>query len=158
MHIKLSHAGILVIIALLLGIAIGFFIYSRVEAPSSAPIPNLLAKPSNVPALADLIYVDRPLDRELLRSPFTVSGRARGNWYFEASFPVILKDGNGKILVQLPAQAQSNWMTMDFVPFKAVLEFSKPATDSGMLILKNDNPSGDPAKSKELDIPVQFGK
>jgi hypothetical protein len=47
-------------------------------------------------------------------------------------------------------------MTTDYVPFTATLTFTAPATHTGTLILTNDNPSGDPKKQKELDIPVEF--
>ena len=42
------------------------------------------------------------------------------------------------------------------LPFTAQLEFSAPTTATGTLILKNDNPSGDPAKDKQLTVPVKF--
>lgn len=105
----------------------------------------------------NLLEVDVPLPNASVQSPLTISGKARGSWYFEASFPVILLDGSGKTLAQQPAQAQSDWMTSDYVPFTVTLTFAKPSTASGTLILKNDNPSGDPAKDKILRIPVTFG-
>jgi hypothetical protein len=36
------------------------------------------------------------------------------------------------------------------------LKFVPPTTATGTLILRNDNPSGDPAKALELDIPLRF--
>src|ERR1035437_886872 len=68
-------------------------------------------------------------------SPLEINGEARGTWYFEASFPVKIYDSNGKLLGSVPAQAQSDWMTENFVPFKASLDFATPTTDSGILIL-----------------------
>ncbi len=92
---------------------------------------------------------------QIISSPLTVTGRARGV-YFEASFPIELVDGNGKSLAQVPAQAQSDWMTTEFVPFIATLTFTKPTTATGTLILRNDNPSGLPENSIEYRIPVRF--
>jgi len=109
-----------------------------------------------VPDMGDLIRVSLPQPGRLLFSPGLVAGEARGSWYFEASFPVKLIDANGLVLVETYAQAQSDWMTEEFVPFKSRLEFKKPATETGTLILKNDNPSGDPARDKEIRIPVRF--
>lgn len=85
-----------------------------------------------------------------------VNGQARGNWYFEASFPVHLFDANGVEIAVTPAQAQADWMTEDFVPFAATLTFSHPSTLTGTLVLENDNPSGDPARMMQVRIPVRF--
>lgn len=93
---------------------------------------------------------------QAVTSPLTITGEAKG-WYFEASFPMQLLDGNGKVIAQGPAQAQGDWMTSAFVPFKSTLAFAKPSTATGTLILRNDNPSGLPENARELRIPVRFG-
>lgn len=91
-----------------------------------------------------------------IKSPLTITGKAVGNWYFEASFPVELLDGNGKSMMIVPAQAQGDWMTSSFVPFSVMLSFSKPATATGTIVFKNDNPSGLPENAKEVRIPIRF--
>ena len=107
--------------------------------------------------LGDLIDVDSPAPHSKITTPITITGKARGNWYFEASFPVELKDANGAVIAQGPAQAQGDWMTTEFVPFSVTLTFVAPSPGTaGTLVLKNDNPSGNPATQKELDIPVTF--
>jgi hypothetical protein len=105
---------------------------------------------------SDLITVSNVASGQKVTSPLTVEGKARGGWYFEASFPVELKDANGKVLFQGPAQAQGDWMTSDFVPFKVTLTFTKPTTKTGTLTLKKDNPSGDPVRDDSISIPVTF--
>ncbi|KKS67491.1 MAG: hypothetical protein UV36_C0007G0013 [Parcubacteria group bacterium GW2011_GWC2_42_6] len=104
----------------------------------------------------NLIKLDAPRPNALVRSPLTVKGEARGNWFFEASFPVKLLDANGNQLAIKPAQAQGDWMTSNFVPFEVTLEFALPATQSGFLVLEKDNPSGLPENADELKIPVDF--
>jgi hypothetical protein len=105
---------------------------------------------------SDLIVVSAPRPNQLVTSPMTVSGEARGNWYFEADFPIYLYDDNDNELAIGIAQAQGEWMTEDFVPFEAVLNYEQPATDSGYLVLKKSNPSGLPEQEDELIIPVRF--
>lgn len=105
---------------------------------------------------SNLIRVTSPSSDAVVASPLNVEGQARGNWYFEASFPVKLLDANGKQLAIAPAQAQGEWMKEDFVPFKVTLTFPEPTTDSGTLILEKDNPSGLPQNADELRIPVKF--
>jgi len=79
-----------------------------------------------------------------------------GNWYFEASFPVMIFDANGEKLGVVPAQAKGDWMTTEFVPFEATLTFDKPTTATGTLVLLKDNPSGLPENDNSISIPVSF--
>lgn len=106
---------------------------------------------------ADLIRVTSPRPNDTIASPLIVEGEARGTWYFEASFPIRILDANGTELGIVPAQAQSDWMTENFVPFKATLSFNAPATQTGTLIFQKDNPSGLPEHDDELRVPVKFG-
>ncbi len=104
----------------------------------------------------DLVHVNAPLPGAKVGSPLTITGRARGNWYFEASFPVRLLDANGKELAVKAAQATGDWMTTEYVPFSVTLTFTKPTTPTGTLILKKDNPSGLPQNEDSVSIPVTF--
>lgn len=116
-----------------------------------APCPKA-AEPINLKPM-----VDFPKPNDKIYSPLTVLGKARGTWFFEASFPVRLIDAKGNILTQGIAQAKADWMTENFIPFKSELIFIKPVGQtSGYLILKKDNPSGLPEYDDELKIPVIF--
>jgi hypothetical protein len=127
---------------------------STTTATSPTPIPAPAATPAAA-SLPDVIVVNAPLPNEKIASPFTISGKARGTWFFEATAPVVLKDASGTVIGHGTLRAD-NWMTSDFVDFTGTLTFSAPATHTGTLILTNDNPSGDPKRQKELDIPVEF--
>ncbi len=104
----------------------------------------------------NLIKIDSPRPNAIVTSPLEITGQARGTWYFEASFPVKLLDANGAELAIIPAQAQGEWMTENFVPFEATLEFIAPTTATGTLILEKDNPSGLPEYADSLIVPVRF--
>lgn len=106
----------------------------------------------------NLIRIDSPRPNATVNSPITVTGEARGYWFFEASFPVRIYDANGKELGWAIAQAQSDWMTEDFVRFEAVLNFEKSTTKKGLLVLQKDNPSGLPEKDDKLEVPIIFGE
>lgn len=101
------------------------------------------------------IEVSQPMPNTVVTSPLTVTGRARGTWYFEASFPVRLLDHLGNEIAVTPAQAQGDWMTTDFVPFQATLTFMTTST-TGTLVLEKDNPSGEPQNDASILIPVKF--
>lgn len=115
----------------------------------------------------DLILVESPKPGEEISSPLLISGQARGFWFFEASFPVILVDWDGKIIAQDIATAKSDpdatdgagWMTSEFVPFEAIITFTADKnahSNKGTLILRKDNPSGLPEHDDALEIPVVF--
>lgn len=110
----------------------------------------------------NLIRVTRPRLNEEIISPLSIEGEARGTWFFEASFPIELTDKDGRIIAEGHAEALSNWMTEDFVPFRAVLEFSASGGktpmygERGTLILRKDNPSGISEHDDSLEIPIRF--
>jgi len=107
--------------------------------------------------LSDLIRVTSPTRNQTISSsPLVVNGQARGSWYFEASFPIELLDANGSVLGSGPAEAQGDWMTNNFVPFTATVNFTTPTTNTGTLVLEKANPSGLPENAQELRIPVRF--
>ena len=104
----------------------------------------------------DLIRINNPRPNQEITSPLEIKGEARGAWFFEASFPIKLLDADNKVIAIGHAEAQSEWMTEEFVPFKGTLEFSTPQTLKGKLILEKDNPSGLPEYADQLEIPVKF--
>lgn len=80
-----------------------------------------------------------------------------GSWFYEGVFPVILTDKTGKIIAEGQARALSNWMTTGMVPFSTTLVFAKQIIgSSGVLILKNDNPSGLASNDQSVQISVEF--
>lgn len=132
---------------LMIGIALAIIFWPKYTTPKAKPTPFA----------DDRIQLDSPLPGSYVKSPLVVTGRARGTWFFEASFPVIITDWDGKIIAQVPAQAQGDWMTTDWVKFRAVITFQKPSySNRGELILHNDNPSGDPSRAEAREIPIFF--
>lgn len=106
------------------------------------------------------VVIEAPVAGGLITSPLTVTGQAKGNWFFEASLPVRLLDVSGQAIAAVPGQVSppgGEWMTDKMVPFKAVLTFTAP-TDviSGYLVVAKDNPSGLPQNDASVRIPVRF--
>ena len=117
--------------------------------------------PTSSTTSSDLIRVVSPQSGATISSPVTITGEARGTWYFEASFPIVIVDWDGKIIGTGHAQANGDWMTTEFVPFTATVTFDKPADAGpqsvrGAIILHNDNESGQASTSKSIEIPVVF--
>jgi hypothetical protein len=104
---------------------------------------------------ADLIQLDNPRPNHDVFNPVTVSGQARGTWFNEGSFPVVLTNADGLVLAEAPAQTEDDWMTEEFISFEVTLRFIAPATDEiGSLTLRKANPSGLPENDDALEIPV----
>jgi len=126
--------------------------------------------PTNIPPLnegdevetivyKDMIRLSSPLPESTIESPLVITGEARGGWYFEASFPVILTNWDGLIIAEGYATAKGDWMTEEFVPFTATLNFNIPqetldVSTRSSLILQKSNPSGLPEHDDALEITV----
>lgn len=140
---------LLFVISILVALT-GYFVIEKQYNPQRfESIGNALEK-------NDLIRLQSPKPGSVVKSPLLVQGLARGYWFFEASFPVKVYDATGKLLGTGIAQAQSDWMTENFVPFQATVEFEMPSTKEGTLVLEKDNPSGLLEHADELRVPVRF--
>jgi hypothetical protein len=158
-----TNARIAIIFVLIIAVIV-FFAISQRTAPVTSEIsyPKIVATTTlpvadnftYINATPDLISVTSPTPKALLDKEFTISGSARGTWYFEATFPVIVKDLNGNVIAQVPAKANGDWMTTNFVPFTVTIKI--PATYSGpaTIVLKKDNPSGLVQNDSSVSFPV----
>ena len=107
----------------------------------------------------DLIRINTPRPNQKITNPLVIEGEAKGNWFFEGDFPVVLTDWDGLIIAEGFASANGVWMTDEFVKFEAELEFEKPEyKNNGTLILRKDNPSGLLEHDDALEIPIYFLK
>lgn len=158
----MTTSGKIIVGVLVLLLGLGAYFALRETPGDNVPNPNPVENggenngTSTAPVQNSLIRVTSPLPNTSVRSPLTITGEARGNWYFEASFPVRIEDANGNVLGQHYAEAQGEWMTTNFVPFRSTLTFSAPTTATGFLVLEKDNPSGLPENAAEIRVPVRF--
>lgn len=154
----------LIIIVLSLVIVGGVFVYNKNQSSLSKKDEgnnNSLQDKSKPMVYKDLVEVDNLKAGEKIESPVTIKGKARGTWFFEASFPVFVVDWNGKIIGQGIAKAEGDWMTEDYVPFTAEITFDKSQisgsySHKGLIILKKDNPSGLPEHDDAFEFPIYF--
>lgn len=111
----------------------------------------------NVLEVRDQIQLEYPQPNTTIENPLHISGQARGAWFFEATFPIVITNWDGLIIGEGYAEAQDDWMTNDFVPFQATLNFTQPTDkDNGTLIMHKANPSGLPEHDNALEIPIYF--
>lgn len=103
-----------------------------------------------------LVKITSPVMGAKISSPIKITGEARGTWFFEASFPIKIVDEKGKEIGSGIAQATSDWMTNNFVPFSASISFSAPTTSYGVIILQKDNPSGLPINDDQVRLFIKL--
>ena len=142
---KILISIIVVIILIVLGLIALIFDWGR----SGSPVNNIPAQTTEIP-----IEVFFPKDNQEVSSPIEITGKARGYWYFEAVFPIVLVDDDGNIITSGYATADTEWMTTDFVNFHAYIEYPPINTGRATLILKKDNPSDNPEFDQSIFVPV----
>lgn len=129
----------------------------KVETPQENTTSTIVTstKQNNVD---DMIRVTNIVQNQEITSPVVIEGEARGGWFFEAQFPVQIASDDGKILGTTVAQAKGEWMTNDFVPFIATVDFVTPLFPNGKIILQKDNPSGLKEHDASLILPITFSQ
>lgn len=137
---------LIVAVLVVLGAGVWFWISSNKQVAPTAVVTYTNAS-------ADMITVELPFPGAVTGKAFSVIGKARGTWFFEASFPIQVLDQNGALLAQGIAQAQSEWMTPDFVPFKADIKVPDSYIGPATLVLQKDNPSGLPEHDASISFP-----
>ena len=105
-------------------------------------------------ASANLIVVELPFPGAVTGKEFSVIGKARGFWFFEASFPMELLDKDGKIIATGYSQAEGEWMTEDFVSFRGEIKVPESYIGPATLVLKKDNASGLPEHDASISFPI----
>lgn len=163
-----------VFIALVLITGVARLIISQKEKTSEVPsdqttvatttaATTTIAETEKEPAPTNAnVNLTFPQPYAVVTSPLNITGEARV-WFFEGSFPITLNNWDGLTIAQGIATAKGDWMTADFVPFTASLEFTNPYKPGdpdfmkkGTLILKKDNPSDLPELDDSLEIPISF--
>lgn len=130
------------------------FVLMLTACTAHAPVIDGSSSSSSSSAAAEAI-IESPASGATIQSPVVVSGKAKGFWFFEASLPVSIEDDKGAVLVTVPAQAEGEWMTVEYVDFSVSIPFSTTAK-SGFIVVSKDNPSGDPERDASVRVPVTF--
>jgi hypothetical protein len=169
---KLLKTKYLLFVPVLVGIIIYLFFVKMPERESiqngTAPVTeNDLdessdtdeQEPQERTSYKDMIFLETPLDGAAVSpSPLVIKGEARGTWFFEATFPIILTNWDGLIIAEGYATALSDWMTEDYVPFEAEITYEPDTivSNRGFLILQKANPSGLPENDDALEITIYY--
>jgi len=115
--------------------------------------PSATTTESSIPLSASVV-VDTPRVGAMVGQSFVVTGEAPGGWYFEASFPITVRDASGTIIASTQGKAQGDWMQTGQVPFTATTTLTSEYHGAATLILLRDNPSGLPENDDSVSIPI----
>jgi hypothetical protein len=123
------------------------------------PSNNFVGEIGNVSEKSDLIKITNIKANQNITSPVVIKGEARGTWFYESIFPVLIVDWDGKIIGQGLANADGEWKTDDFVSFSATIEYDKSEisglyANRGSLILIKTDMSDSPQNDDALEFPV----
>lgn len=149
---------IIVVLLAVIGV-LTWFLFAT-PAPVTAPTatstsPTSATRTTAEPlALHDRVHVAAPLSGATVGRTLTISGEAPGSWFFEASFPIQIRDKDNNKIGQTTAQAQSDWMTTAQVLFTATITLSQQYSGPATLVLLRDNPSGLPENDDSVEIPI----
>ena len=154
-----AHWFLIIVVIIIVALLGGWYLANRHSTEDTTPTPSedtsaaVHIEYNN--ADSNLIQVLSPsAGATIASSTFVVSGKARGSWYFEASFPLEVVSATGTQLLQKSVQAGGDWMIADFVPFSATTTLPSWYHGPATLILHNDNPSGLPENEKSVSIPI----
>ena len=89
-----------------------------------------------------MLILEAPVPGQTLGTSVSISGKIRGTWFNEGTFPLKLVNSDGVTVADGVARADSEWTTEDFVPFSATLSFIYPEgakRGAGKLVLMKDN-------------------
>lgn len=151
--------NLLIVIA---GALVVFFILSKTSPKEQVPIVEdggiVVPAETKLTSLKGVeIFLSMPLEGGAITNPLVVKGRAPGNWFFEASAPVVLTNWDGLIIAEGYMTAEGEWMTTDYVPFSGTIDFVKPDYgERGTIIFKKDNPSGESQFDDAAEMTIIF--
>ncbi len=112
------------------------------------------AEPAADQPLSARVSVTTPKPKTTVGASFEVKGMAPGNWFFEATFPLQVRDKDGNVVARTFASAQGEWMTTELVGFSSTIHVDTGYTGPATLILLKNNPSGMPEHDDALEIPI----
>lgn len=129
------------------------------SAPSPAPAATTTPAVSHTPPapaqpLSARVLVSSPRENATVGQTFSVEGKAPGSWFFEAQFPMQVRDAQDNVIGRATGSAQGEWQTEKLVTFKATMHIDESYHGPATLILMKDNPSGLPENDDSVTVSI----
>ncbi len=153
-HHTLKIVG-LALVTLALATVVGFLFPKF----SNAPGENVITPSQPLVDNASIIF-ENLKSNDRVKAKQVIEGKVSGYWFFEASFPVTLRDINGTPFATVIATTDEDWMVSQHVSFHVTMPDTFSYTGVGSILFKKDDPSDgeapfDPEKDQKI-IPVIF--
>ncbi len=104
-----------------------------------------------------MIELISPQPGGVMRSPYLIIGRAKGDFFVNGYLSVVLVDAQGKVIAGSLAQTREDVEEGGgWVDFQAELNFSILEPIAGELLFRKDNPSGLPEQKIQVSYPVRL--
>lgn len=139
-------------------LAAGYLVVETKPRECHTEFNQVFVEVYNGELVKDVIQTTEPKANQTVTTPFKLSGKAVGGWYFDDKLMATLEDDNGKVIATKEVKALSSTATNAFVPFVAAITY-KPddlSTASGVLVVEKMNDEFE-GNSDPLVIPVKFG-
>lgn len=127
---------------------------SSTSAKPAKSAPPPASKGADAAPLDTKVVVTSPRQGAMVSRSFTIKGSAPGGWFFEAVFPVMVRDRDGNVIGRTQGKAQGDWTQPGPIPFTAQVFLDAGYTGPATVILMRDNPSGLPQNDDSVEIPV----
>lgn len=119
-------------------------------APTSEPTPQITYQNTS----EQDIFVVLPKPGQKVTPSITVSGAARGDWFYRGVFWAEVVAPNGDVLVRNEIPSKGNANTTGMLQFSSFVLVTSNYRGPATVVLINDNPVGHPIPDRSVSIPV----
>ena len=123
---------------------------SRQGPPVSSNTPT----PASTPPLDTQVVVTTPAQNATVSHSFEIAGVAPNQWFYEAVFPIQVRDSDDNLVGTSQGKAQGDWTQPGLVTFTSQMTIDASYEGPANLILLKDNPSGLPQDIDSVTIPI----
>ena len=154
--------GIIIVLFLIICAMTAYLVFTPGRSNTSSTVPASTTTPSTVTTpiasstelLSASVTVSTPVANATVGRAFAIAGVAPNGWYFEAVFPIQVRDPDDNLIATGQGHAESDWTIAGPVPFTASIALDGDYSGPADLILLRDNPSGLPENDDEVTVPI----
>jgi|GEM_PF-946017 hypothetical protein len=156
--------GILTVLLAIVVIVLAWFLITTPASAPTIPVSQSTSTPtapregppvsSSTAPLDTQVSVTMPLPNAIVGHTFDITGTAPNQWYFEAVFPIQVRDANDDLVGNSQGHAQSDWTKPGLVAFTSQITIDASYQGPANLIILKDNPSGLPQNIDSVTIPI----
>ncbi|HEV3245415.1 MAG TPA: Gmad2 immunoglobulin-like domain-containing protein [Candidatus Paceibacterota bacterium] len=153
---------IVIVLAIIIGILAWLLITMPAHAPTAPASQQTTTsaaatteQPTTVSGPLDTqVVVSAPKANATVSHTFDISGVAPSGWFFEAVFPIQVRDPDDNLIGTTQGRAQGDRTKAGPIAFTAQVTVDASYQGPANLILLKDNPSGLPEEMDSVTVPI----